>query len=340
MDYITISRFSIPVMWLAFFGAVFYLDYRLKTEHKPTVNRIDRFVWQYLLVWKLSYIVFSFEQFKESPTSILYFDGGIAGHVLALLSIGFVIWKKQKEMQIPVLLTAWFHFVSMYHIIYFALTGHWLLLGIWVLVALASLKWRVQWLLIMQWFLIGWVSGLDSYFVFGFVFIILLDAWWTKKTQLLAFAVIAGLISTMLSEFELKRQAVVQEEIKLQTTTGETYQISEQDESYVIVNFFATWCLPCNAEMPHLQRFASNLPDDTQLIGVNLTARDHGEEALEDFLNKYGVTYPILLDVDDVFGKGYGVLSIPTTVVLKDGIEIQRFVGPVSEQQLRKIVEK
>ncbi|MCH7321898.1 TlpA family protein disulfide reductase [Solibacillus sp. MA9] len=91
--------------------------------------------------------------------------------------------------------------------------------------------------------------------------------------------------------------------------------------------------------MPHLQSFATKLSENSQLIGVNLTKRDHGEEALQKFVEKFSITFPILLDVDDIFGESYGVISIPTTVVLKDGVEIHRFVGPVSEQQLRKLVE-
>ncbi|WP_274307278.1 TlpA family protein disulfide reductase [Solibacillus daqui] len=339
MDYLTISRWSIPVLWLAFFGAVFYIDLVMKKQNEPTVKMMDRFVWQYLLVWKVSYIVFSLEQFLAAPSSILYFDGGLRGHVLALISIVYVIWIKRHDLQMDVLVKAWLHFVSAYHVLYFALTGHWILLIIWVSILMASWKFNTQWVLIVQWLLISWISGWFSYFIYGFLLIFILDLLREKKAQLLALAVVAGLISITLSDFEIKKQETARKAIELQTTTGELYRISDQDESYVIVNFFATWCLPCNAEMPHLQSFATKLPENTQLIGVNLTKRDHGEEALLKFVEKFSITFPILLDVDDVFGKSYGVISIPTTVVLKDGVEVQRFVGPVSEQQLRKVVE-
>ena len=340
MDYITISRFSIPVLWLAFFGAVLYLEFTLKKQHGPTLKMIDCFVWQYLIVWKLSYIVFSFKQFIAAPSSIIYFDGGVVGHILALLSISVVMLKKRDNLQIEVIIKAWVHFVSGFHVLYFAFTGYWVLLVVWAMVAIGSWKVNVKWILVGQWLLTTWISGWEHYFVYGFVVIFIIELLQKRKAQLLALAVITGLISAMLSEFEFNNKQAVREEITLLTTTGEFYRLLEQQEKYVIVNFFATWCLPCNAEMPHLQSFASNLPQDTQLVGVNLTKRDHGEEALQNFMNKFHVTYPILLDVDDVFGKGYGVLSIPTTVVLKDGVEVQRFVGPVSEQQLRKVVEK
>ena len=92
--------------------------------------------------------------------------------------------------------------------------------------------------------------------------------------------------------------------------------------------------------MPHLQSFAENLSDDVQLIGVNLTARDNGERALRQFIEEYDVTYPILLDVDDTYGDAYGVLSMPTTVILKERKESERIVGPVSEETLRKLVKQ
>lgn len=339
MDYLTISRWSIPVVWLAFFGAIFYLEYRMKNEHETTVKLIDRLIWHYLIVWKLSYIIFSFDNFIAAPTSLLYFDGGVYGHVLALLTIGVTILLKRKELDMPTLLQAWVQFVSAYHVIYYVFAAEWRLLLVWLPLLLLGRKINIHLLITLQWFFILWVNGWQSYFVYSFAFMLIIDLLHTKKAQLLAFVGLASLVALTVAGLDFKEQQTAREEIQLTTMADDMYRVSEQKEDYIIVNFFATWCLPCNAEMPHLQSFAENLPDNTQMIGVNLTKRDNGEQALQDFINKFSVTFPILLDKEDYFGKNYGVISIPTTVILKNGKEIQRFVGPVSEKQLRKIVE-
>ena len=57
-------------------------------------------------------------------------------------------------------------------------------------------------------------------------------------------------------------------------------------------------------------------------------------------IEQYNVTYPILLDVDDTYGDDYSVLSMPTTVILKGEKEVERIVGPVTEETLVKQYEK
>lgn len=93
--------------------------------------------------------------------------------------------------------------------------------------------------------------------------------------------------------------------------------------------------------MPHLQKFADNLPHGVELIGINLADRDHGPEALQAFMSKYNVTYPILLDERDDFGQAYRIKAIPTTVILnEEGQELERIIGPVSEQRLHELAKK
>ena len=78
-----------------------------------------------------------------------------------------------------------------------------------------------------------------------------------------------------------------------------------------------------------------------KLLVWNLTSRDHGQDALNKFVETYNVTYPILLDMDDAVGKSFQVTSIPTTVILnKNGEEIDRIIGPISEHALRTLVNK
>lgn len=74
---------------------------------------------------------------------------------------------------------------------------------------------------------------------------------------------------------------------------------------------------------------------------MNLTDRDNGEQALANFMETYEVTYPILMDETDEVGTAFRVMSIPTTVLLNaQGEELERIVGPVSEEGLRQLIKK
>ncbi|MDS8854824.1 TlpA disulfide reductase family protein, partial [Streptococcus pneumoniae] len=68
---------------------------------------------------------------------------------------------------------------------------------------------------------------------------------------------------------------------------GDTVKLSDYRGKKVILNFWATWCPPCRAEMPHMQEFHENNTDgDVVILAVNLTAQDNGEEAIRSFIDE------------------------------------------------------
>lgn len=74
---------------------------------------------------------------------------------------------------------------------------------------------------------------------------------------------------------------------------GRRWTLADGEERLIWVNFWATWCPPCRAEMPMMQRLAEAYGDRLLVLGV-----DFGEEpsAVREFVERYGITYPILLD--------------------------------------------
>ena len=80
-----------------------------------------------------------------------------------------------------------------------------------------------------------------------------------------------------------------------------------------MLNFFATWCAPCRAEMPELTRFATKFKEQPfTLIGIDA----HEEPALvDDFVKKVGVGFPVGIDEGPI-AQRYGVISYPTTVII------------------------
>lgn len=74
---------------------------------------------------------------------------------------------------------------------------------------------------------------------------------------------------------------------------GRRWTLADADGRLVWINFWATWCPPCRTEMPMMQRLHERYGDRILILGV-----DFGEEreTVADFVDRYGITYPILLD--------------------------------------------
>lgn len=341
MTYLTIGQVNIPVAWLAFLLAIFYSDFHNRKADVTTNKLIEYLVFMYILIWKFSYILFFAPDFLKSPLGIIYFDGGMRGHILALLVVAFVLYRKRQVLIWVDLWSYWARLVAMFQIINYSFQEQWLVVGLWLITLVVFNRNKGQWVLLGQFFLLVWLNGFTSSFTFVHEMVLLTVYLKTKQAQYLAFGVILSLVAIMVADVENKTETTSRVAIDLPTTTGEMYRLAEQEQQLTVVNFFATWCPPCKAEMPHLQSFAENLPNGVALIGVNLTARDNDKEALTNFMETYEVTYPILLDETDAVGTAFQVMSIPTTVLLNEnGMELERIVGPISEEGLRQLINK
>ena len=131
-------------------------------------------------------------------------------------------------------------------------------------------------------------------------------------------------------------------DFELKTLAGDTVKLSDLKGKKVIMNFWATWCPPCKAEMPHMENYYKNLTeeDNVELVSVNLTtAENSGVKAVQEFVDDYKLTFPILLDTQDLGMSDYKVFSIPTTYILKtDGTIDNQIVGPMDEQMMEQLV--
>lgn len=105
-----------------------------------------------------------------------------------------------------------------------------------------------------------------------------------------------------------------------------------------LVNFWASWCEPCRAEAPQLQRLQRSLPGTAQLVGVDYTdRRDNGRA----FVHRYGWTFPVLEDPDGVYGARFGFSGLPTTVVLDSrGRIVETLRGPQTATDLRRALDE
>ncbi|OZI10446.1 thiol-disulfide oxidoreductase [Bacillaceae bacterium SAS-127] len=129
----------------------------------------------------------------------------------------------------------------------------------------------------------------------------------------------------------------------VKTIAGEEVSLSDYEGQKVILNFWATWCPPCKAEMPHMQNYYEKEAEknNVEILAVNLTENDKGKEAVADFAKQYELTFPILLDEEGTLAKQYEAFTIPTTYVLNtDGTVHQKIVGPMDEQMMQQLVSE
>ena len=111
-------------------------------------------------------------------------------------------------------------------------------------------------------------------------------------------------------------------EFSLQDLDGKTRSISEWSDRRVLINFWATWCVPCRREMPMLQNLYLN--KDTHNIEIIGIAVDQNEP-VRDFINEYGIEFPILIGQSNAYEimqqLGNTATTLPYTLVVEpDGL--------------------
>lgn len=113
----------------------------------------------------------------------------------------------------------------------------------------------------------------------------------------------------------------------LSSLDGPPVALADLRGRWVLVNFWATWCAPCQDEMADLQRLSGHYPERLAVLGVNMR---ESPEAIRAFLGETGIRFPILLEPGDEMLLAYGVRGLPLTALIgPDGGLHQRIVGPV-----------
>lgn len=131
-------------------------------------------------------------------------------------------------------------------------------------------------------------------------------------------------------------------DFNLTTLDGETVKLSDYKGKKVILNFWATWCPPCKAEMPHMQNFyEQNQENGIEILAVNLTNMDKGKKVIEEFANDHQLTFTIPLDEEGTIGMQYQAFTIPTSYIIdSNGIITKRIVGPMDESIMEKLTNE
>ena len=148
-------------------------------------------------------------------------------------------------------------------------------------------------------------------------------------------------VGAPLSSSPSPREGFLAPDFTLDTLQGEKVSLSALRGKIVVVNIWATWCPPCRAETPALEKSYEQYKDSgVVILGVDLTNQDLVSD-MEAFVQEFHLTYPILLDRDGSVGILYQIKGLPSTFFInREGI-IRTVVvgGPMSETFIRSKIE-
>jgi peroxiredoxin len=178
-------------------------------------------------------------------------------------------------------------------------------------------------------------------------------AWWFRWVGLplvAVMAIAAAIVWLQRPEDELSRRVAGADEpletdtsapqegqpapdFTLRTLDGNEVRLGELRGRLVVLNFWATWCGPCREEMPLFeQAMAEREADGLLILAVNV---QEGEEQVRPFVQRLGLSYPIVMDKSGALARRYRVRSYPTTYFIgRDGTVEGRRVGAYTRQIL------
>ncbi len=131
-------------------------------------------------------------------------------------------------------------------------------------------------------------------------------------------------------------------DFSLTTLSGDNFVLSDLKGSPVIINFWASWCPPCRAEMPAFQQVFAEYADQGLIIAaVNATNQDSISEA-SAFASENYLAFPVPLDKTGSVSRSYNLHSLPTTIFVDNQGIIKKIIigGPIPTALIRVQVEK
>lgn len=124
----------------------------------------------------------------------------------------------------------------------------------------------------------------------------------------------------------------------LETLDGKKVQLSDLRGKGVFLNFWGTWCKPCEKEMPFMENQYQNFKDKgVEILAVNIAESDL---VVNQFVKRHGLTFPILMDRKSEITELYKISPIPTTFLIDEKGEIKKVItGAMTEETVREYMK-
>ncbi|MCM3704946.1 MULTISPECIES: TlpA disulfide reductase family protein [Cytobacillus] len=131
-------------------------------------------------------------------------------------------------------------------------------------------------------------------------------------------------------------------DFQLTDMEGNPVKLSDYSGKAVLLNFWASWCPPCRAEMPHMEKLYKKYKDKNFVIlAVNLTNTEKNNGDAEKFVKELGLTFTIPMDVKGVVGGDYNIMAYPTSYFIdSDGVIREKVLGALNEEYMEKEIKK
>jgi peroxiredoxin len=124
----------------------------------------------------------------------------------------------------------------------------------------------------------------------------------------------------------LPRNELPAPDFTLQNSNGNSVSLSDFKGKAVLLNFWATWCVPCKKELPSMQKLYEALKlDGVEVIAISID-RDK-QKRIHQYINDYKLTFPVLLDPSQKVRKDYFILGLPTSYLIGADGKLKGFIS-------------
>ncbi|MGJ7921318.1 TlpA family protein disulfide reductase [Neobacillus sp. LXY-4] len=125
---------------------------------------------------------------------------------------------------------------------------------------------------------------------------------------------------------------------ELEDLNGKMVKLADYKGQVAVVNYFATWCIPCVDEAPELEAFEKEYGDKYKLLIID---RGETQDRVKKFVKENKTTSTYLFDFNDKVSKAYNVVAQPETFVIdKEGVIREHYIGPITKSELYDLVAK
>ena len=149
------------------------------------------------------------------------------------------------------------------------------------------------------------------------------------------------------ADAQQSRNKIAAVPFELKDQYGKKHTLAGYKGKVIFMNFWATWCPPCRAEMPDIQKLYERSPREGEnaviVLGVAepKLGSEKNEAGIKAFMGENGYTYPVLMDKGGKLFEAYGIRAIPTTYLIdREGNIIGRVQGALSAENIEKIVQQ
>lgn len=320
------------------------------------------------LAWKGSAIVLGLASTGSLALS-LYATGGTWSILIAAGVIAFFVYRLSPSLRGYWLFSALFLWFAMTLVVpkYGTLPLlsssqplHLYMAALIVLLLIATWRWmRTPTLGALLWTGVGafsiWLIGsivtgtFELWWVIPFFLLIAVAAYVARPSQKplqygLGLIVVLAIINASLPDETPRLEAgssqtglnigQVPPNFELKRTDGTKFNLSELRGERIVVNFWASWCPPCRAEMPDMAKFARE-QDDVTIVAVNTTTSERDVADAESFVAPYEDAFEVVYDENGIVGDAYRIQAMPTTYVLdENGVIIAKQFGAIDHAWL------